>query len=67
LSKAEHSVTGTDVFENSGDTSFQYFQANIEKLPFADNSFNTVISTHTLEHVTNIRQAVRELKRVTAK
>jgi SAM-dependent methyltransferase len=67
LSKAGYSVSGADVFEKSADTSFQYFQVNIEKLPFADNSFDTVISTHTLEHVINIRQAVRELKRVAAK
>jgi len=41
--------------------------ANIEKLPFEDKSFDTVICSHTLEHVINIRQTICELKRVTAK
>lgn len=41
--------------------------ANVEKLPFADKSFDTVICTHTLEHVQNIFRAVSELKRVTNK
>ncbi|MEZ5471426.1 MAG: methyltransferase domain-containing protein [Marinicella sp.] len=33
-------------------------------LPFEDNSFDTVICTHTLEHILNINDAVNELKRV---
>jgi len=41
--------------------------ANIEKLPFEDKSFDTVICSHTLEHVINIQQAIKELKRVAAK
>lgn len=42
-------------------------EADIENLPFADNEFETVISTHTLEHVLDIRRAISELRRVAAK
>jgi len=40
-------------------------EANIEKLPFKDASFDTVITTHTLEHVQNLPKAIEELRRVT--
>jgi ubiquinone/menaquinone biosynthesis C-methylase UbiE len=42
-------------------------EADIEKLPFEDNEFETVVSTHTLEHVLNIAQAIKELRRVAGK
>ncbi|MCF7809534.1 class I SAM-dependent methyltransferase [bacterium] len=42
-------------------------QSFIENLPFADNSFDTVVSAHTLEHVKDIDKAVSELKRVAVK
>ncbi len=38
--------------------------ANLEHLPFADDTFDTVISTHTLEHVQNLVPAIDELRRV---
>jgi ubiquinone/menaquinone biosynthesis C-methylase UbiE len=47
--------------------SVKYLEANIEALPFKDNSFEYVVSTHTLEHVQNLPQAVAELQRVAAK
>lgn len=39
----------------------------IEDMPFEDDSFDTVICTHVLEHVLDIRRAVAELRRVCAK
>jgi len=39
-------------------------KANIENLPFKNKSFDTVICTHTLEHVLNISDAIKELRRV---
>lgn len=44
-----------------------FVEGNIEKLPFKNNSFDTVITTHTLEHVQNLPQAVKELRRVAKK
>ena len=38
--------------------------ANSEKLPFADDAFDTVVTTHTLEHVRNLPATVAELRRV---
>jgi ubiquinone/menaquinone biosynthesis C-methylase UbiE len=40
------------------------FEANCEQLPFADSQFDTVICTHTLEHVRNLHSAMKELRRV---
>ncbi|HET9138836.1 class I SAM-dependent methyltransferase [Actinophytocola sp.] len=39
-------------------------RANIECLPYGDDSFDVVVSTHTLEHVKNLSAAVSELRRV---
>jgi ubiquinone/menaquinone biosynthesis C-methylase UbiE len=36
-------------------------------LPFADGAFDTVICSHTLEHVRNVERAVSELRRVCRK
>ena len=40
---------------------------SIESLPFEDNSFETVVSTHTLEHVQDIATAIAELRRVASR
>lgn len=45
----------------------KFVQGNIEKLPFKDNSFSTVVCTHTLEHVQNLNLAISELRRVAKK
>lgn len=45
----------------------RFQEANVEALPFPDNAFDTVISTHTLEHVRNIHLAISELRRVARK
>ena len=37
---------------------------NIEALTYSDNQFDTVICTHTLEHVVHIEKALSELRRV---
>ena len=38
----------------------------ITRLPFDDRAFDTVVCTHTLEHVVDLQAAVAELRRVTA-
>jgi ubiquinone/menaquinone biosynthesis C-methylase UbiE len=42
-----------------------FIEANILRLPFDDRSFDTVICTHTLEHIPDIGRAIQELRRVT--
>lgn len=37
---------------------------NIEKIPFADDSFDIILCNHVLEHVNNDKQAIAELFRV---
>lgn len=39
-------------------------KSRVEDLPFETSQFDTVISTHTLEHVPDIASAVAELRRV---
>ena len=43
----------------------RFEQALAEALPFATGEFDTVICTHTLEHVQNLAVAIDELRRVT--
>ena len=68
--KPGHDWTGVDFIVEEGtrnrpaDLKFQ--QANIEALPFADAAFDTVICTHVLEHILDLRRAIAELRRVTA-
>lgn len=45
----------------------KFYKGAVEKLPFQNASFDTVICTHTLEHVKEIKPAIAELRRVTKK
>ena len=60
--------TGVDFIIEEGTRTrhpdIRFEQANIEKLPFADASFDTVVCTHVLEHILEFRQALSELRRV---
>ncbi|RPH94464.1 class I SAM-dependent methyltransferase [candidate division KSB1 bacterium] len=42
-------------------------QAFLERLPFSDQSFNVVVSAHTLEHVRDLKRAIAEIIRVAEK
>lgn len=48
-------------------TSIRFVAAPVESLPFPDRHFDTVICTHVLEHVLDIRAAIAELRRVCAR
>lgn len=64
----DYDVTGIDIHIDEtmrAKLSSIHFQpCFIDKLPFQDKSFDTVVCTHTLEHVTNIQDSLRELRRV---
>jgi SAM-dependent methyltransferase len=36
----------------------------VENLPFADDSFDTVVCTHVIEHILDYRNAIAELRRI---
>lgn len=42
-----------------------FISAPMESLPFPDRSFDTVVTTHTIEHVRDLCQSISELRRVT--
>lgn len=64
-------LTATDIYIDPdlpiNNKKISFVEANIENLPFKDNNFETVICTHTLEHVQNLNLAISELRRVTKK
>jgi len=39
----------------------------VGRLPFEDNSFDTVVCTHTLEHLIDLEEALHDLRRITRK
>ncbi|MGF6434321.1 class I SAM-dependent methyltransferase [Bradyrhizobium elkanii] len=46
------------------DSGVSFVAGEIEKLPFEDGQFDTVLCTHTLEHILNLGTAISELRRV---
>ncbi|SRR6056297_603505 len=64
LNNSNLNLHGADVLDKVELENAKYTKANLENLPFEDNAFDTVVSSHTLEHIIDIRQAVKELKRV---
>lgn len=58
---------GCDIIPKPGGFRFDYIQSNIEKLPIKDAHFDFVTCCHTLEHIVELRQAVKELLRVCRK
>ncbi len=65
------SLTGTDFIIETGTSeraaAITFKEGQIEALPFADASFDTVICTHVLEHILDFPQALREIRRVCAR
>jgi ubiquinone/menaquinone biosynthesis C-methylase UbiE len=67
LAKIGYAVTGVDIvqpkeFESSGNPRF--LTAEITDLPFENQYFDSVICTHTLEHIRDLPQALQEVRRI---
>ncbi len=70
-------VTGIDLSEpniercrtyaQENNLTINFIQGDLEKLPFADNSFDLVVSSHVLEHLPDFDKGLCELMRVTKK
>ena len=58
------SLFGCDIVDKAKDKPFRYVQASIDRLPFADKSFDVVTCCHTLEHIVDLAGAVAELRRI---
>jgi ubiquinone/menaquinone biosynthesis C-methylase UbiE len=58
---------GFDIKNPDGTEPFNYVKGNIEALPFADKQFDIVTCSHTVEHLINLEQCIKELKRITKK
>jgi 2-polyprenyl-3-methyl-5-hydroxy-6-metoxy-1,4-benzoquinol methylase len=46
------------------DATVEVVQANLEQLPFADDTFDLVVSTQVIEHLLDVAAGIRELARV---
>ncbi|MCZ7536527.1 MAG: class I SAM-dependent methyltransferase [Acidimicrobiia bacterium] len=68
---ADRDVVGCDVAVTAGrrgsSSTVTYCEGNLEQLPFRDGAFDTVVSTHTLEHVQHLSEALAELRRIAAR
>ena len=68
LASDGHAVTGCDVALASGLAekfpNVTCIESPAEKLPFVDGAFDTVVSTHMLEHVRDLTAVLAELRRV---
>ena len=60
-------ATGLDVLQHVPLKSAKYVQGAMENLPFKDNSFDVVFTSHTVEHVRDLKKSISELKRVAKK
>ena len=62
-------MTGVDfvVDDTASVEGIDYVAARIEDLPFPDNTFDTVVCTHVIEHILDYRAAIAELRRVAAR
>ncbi|MBS1563543.1 MAG: class I SAM-dependent methyltransferase [Bacteroidetes bacterium] len=61
------SLTGVDVENRLGYDQVAFTKGSVTRLPFADNHFDVVICTHTIEHILPLEQAMQELLRITKK
>jgi ubiquinone/menaquinone biosynthesis C-methylase UbiE len=65
----EYQVTAVDIAIdpalNVRYSNINFVEASVEKLPFRNEEFDTVVCAHTLEHVQNIFAAISALRRVT--
>lgn len=70
LTEVAKHVTACDIVLHPGlesSPNLEFHAASVEALPYPDDSFDTVVCTHTLEHVQDIHRALAELRRVARK
>lgn len=60
-------LQGADFVTRKLPEDISFVMAEATCLPFADKAFDLVLCTHTIEHIYNARELVKELKRVARK
>lgn len=66
--RAEHSEISDEACKRAREIfNLKSTQADIHNLPFKDNEFDVVLCSETLEHVSNLERAIKELLRITNK
>ncbi len=61
-------LTGFDIKDtDTNENIYAYKKGNIEKMPFADKSFDIVTCSHTVEHLTKLDQCLSEMLRIARK
>ena len=58
---------GFDIKNPDGSEPYKHMKGNIEALPFKDKEFDIVTCCHTVEHLIDLEQCIKELKRITKK
>ncbi len=68
IAQAGYSITAVDFMLSekikTRKSAVCYAEGDIQQLNFADDSFDTVVSTHTLEHVRDLHRAINQLRRI---
>lgn len=71
LMSPTHKVTAVDIMfteqTRKAHPDVTFVESRIDDLPFPDASFDTVVCTHTLEHVQDLPKAIASLRRVARK
>lgn len=71
INELNYNITASDIYINKKTKlkypKIKFKNGSIENLPFKNSAFDTVICTHTLEHVQNLMQSITELRRVCRK
>ena len=67
LSEPNISASRRYALENKVGDKIEFLIGDAEKLPFPDNSFDLVVSSHVLEHVPDFNKGLSEVMRVTKK
>jgi ubiquinone/menaquinone biosynthesis C-methylase UbiE len=58
-------VARRKIAEASSDSPVALVHGDVQRLPFADDSFDVIVSCETIEHVPDVRMAILEMHRVT--
>jgi SAM-dependent methyltransferase len=60
-------IAGIDIAPPPSTPAAEFVSGWVEDLPFPDGAFDTVVCTHTLEHILDLEGAMAELRRVAAR